>query len=348
MKHLYTFLVLAFLAQFNAAAQCGAQQVITLANQSQVDAFATRFPGCTEFSGALLVTGNNITNLNALASFTKFGELGIFNCPLLQNLNGLDNVTSVGNLNITNNAILTNIVALSNLTQITRGLAIGNGVLTDLHGLEGVTAIGGLLSLSGNGLVSVRGLDNVQSIGSYFEMSNSTTISDLTALRNLRSIGLYVNFSNMQALASLSGLDNVTFTADRPINISNCPNLTMCSVLGVCRFLDAGGTGTIRNNGVGCSTIQEIEDRCTNMAAENFEKTQLVMYPNPATDDVVIHYDGDVTETTVSISDLTGKQVFRSPLSQDFKVNLQGFMAGMYIVKVNSQNRTSQYKLLKL
>ncbi len=295
-----------------------------------------------------MVTGNNITNLNGLAAYTKFGQLGVFNCPLLTNVQGLENVTSVGNLSFSNNALLNNITALSNLTEITQGLAIEYGILPDLHGLEGVTAIGGSLILKGNGLVSVRGLDNVQSIGTYFEMANSTSISDLTALRNLRSIGLYVNFSNISVLSTLSGLDNVTFTADRPINISNCPNLTMCSVLGVCRFFDAGGTGTIRNNGVGCSTIQEIEDRCTNMATEDFKKAELVMYPNPATDDVVIHYDGDMTEATVSISDLAGKQVFRSHLSQDFKVNLQGFKAGMYIVKVNSQNKISQFKLLKL
>src|SRR6218665_842447 len=344
MKHLYTFLALFFLANFSATAQCGEQQVITLANQSQVDAFATRFPGCTQFAGALLVTGNNITNLNGLMAYTKFGQLGVFNCPLLTNLQGLENVTSVGNLSFSNNAMLTNITALSNLTEITQGLAVEYGILTDLHGLEGVTAIGGSLILKGNGLISVRGLDNVTSIGSYFEMSNSTSISDLTAFQNLRSIGLYVNFSNMTALASLSGLDNVTFTADRPINISNCPNLTMCSVLGVCRFFATGGSGTMRDNGVGCSTIQEIENRCTTMATEQFEEKQAIIYPNPAADYVMIHYDGDLSSATISIKDLTDKEVFQSHFDQDFKVNVQAFNAGIYIVRINTQSKTSQYK----
>jgi len=348
MKNLYKFLLLALIANLTVSAQCGSLTLITLTNQSQVDAFPQRFPGCTEFTGPLLINGSNITNLNGLSAFTKFGELAVFNCPLLANLHGLENLVSVGALNFTNNAVLTDITALSHLTEITRGLNIEYGVLTDLHGLEGVTAIGGQLNIGGNGLVSLRGLDNVTSIGSYFTMSNSTTLSDLSALSNLTSIALYVNFSNMPALTTLHGLDNVVFTTDRPINISNCPNLTMCSVLGVCRFLDSGGTGTIINNGVGCSTIQQIIDRCTSMATEGFEKNKTTIYPNPAADYVSFHQDGEVTNAVISVVDLSGKEIFHADFYQDMELDVRAFHSGMYIIRITSKSGTSQYKLLKM
>src|SRR5690606_12196009 len=70
---------------------------VILTSQTEVDAFATNYPNCTEISSDLNISGSTITNLDGLSNLTSVGgNLYISSNSSLTNLDGLSNLTSVG------------------------------------------------------------------------------------------------------------------------------------------------------------------------------------------------------------------------------------------------------------
>jgi len=77
---------------FNYVVQCAGD--ISLSTQAQVDAFPGTY-GCSEISGTLTISGNDITNLDSLYSVTTIGKLNISSNSNLTNLNGLAGLSRV-------------------------------------------------------------------------------------------------------------------------------------------------------------------------------------------------------------------------------------------------------------
>lgn len=96
-------------------AQCPVN--LTLSSQSAVDAFATDYPGCTEITGNLVISGANITSLEGLNGITHIGGyLQIMLAHDLTNVDGLSSLVSVGTfIDIYLNHALTDISGLGNV-----------------------------------------------------------------------------------------------------------------------------------------------------------------------------------------------------------------------------------------
>jgi len=95
--------------------------------QSQIDSFQINYPNCTVIEGSVIISGNDISNLNELSVLTTIqGDLKIeYNDSLIQ-LTGLNNLTSIGgDLRIGVNDALTSLSGLAKLTHIGRHLFIG-------------------------------------------------------------------------------------------------------------------------------------------------------------------------------------------------------------------------------
>src|SRR5690606_12016608 len=127
---------------FTTLPQCPTGDV-ELYSQAAVNNYATDHPNCTEISGGLYISGNDINDLSPLSNLTSVGgKLYIsFNSNSnLTNLDGLSNLTSVGgDLEISYNSSLTNLDGLSNLTSVGADLVIYfNYSLTDISGLENI------------------------------------------------------------------------------------------------------------------------------------------------------------------------------------------------------------------
>ena len=90
-----------------------------LTTQAEIDSFQTFYPGCTDLHGWIIITGDDITNLD-----------------------GLDVITSVeGGIEIKENFNLTSISGLGNITFIGQDLFVsGNYSLTTLSGLDNIDA----------------------------------------------------------------------------------------------------------------------------------------------------------------------------------------------------------------
>ncbi len=112
---------------------------VILTTQAEVDAFT-----CTEVKGTVLISGPDITNLNALSALEKVGEHFIINeAHNLLNLDGLENLTHVTcSFEIKNNENIREISAVSNLTRVGRNLTFsGNSSLTSLAGISQIDSV---------------------------------------------------------------------------------------------------------------------------------------------------------------------------------------------------------------
>ena len=97
-----------------------------------------------------------------------------------------------------------------------------------------------------------------------------------------------------------------------------------------------------------------------NRIAENTVSPDITLYPNPAAQEFTLSFgqiDGQIDgqtdwkETTIVISDLTGKTLFSLP-KQDLSANsilhfdTFDWAAGVYLVQIHSNNSFYNYKLI--
>ncbi|MDR6966704.1 hypothetical protein J2X31_000702 [Flavobacterium arsenatis] len=182
----FTFQLLIFciiLVRFDGFSQCGSG-TLTLNSQQAVDEFVINYPGCTEFTGTLQISGSDISDLSPLSSITSIvGGLRLWNNPSLTSLQGLHNITNIGgNLELTGS----------------------NFPIVNLDGLQNLQTIGGMLLVQHlQNLTSVQGLSNLSTVGDSFHVDNIND-ADFTSisLPNLTNVGRF-NLRNCSNLITI-------------------------------------------------------------------------------------------------------------------------------------------------
>jgi len=86
-------------------------------SQAQIDNFPLSYPGCTRIEGYVVINGEDITNLNGLASVNIIaGGLSIYSNNALTNITALENLTSIGGrLCVNKNNRLVSLKGLDNI-----------------------------------------------------------------------------------------------------------------------------------------------------------------------------------------------------------------------------------------
>ncbi|MBC8465937.1 T9SS type A sorting domain-containing protein [bacterium] len=329
MKKLSLIILLLIFFQITASSQTCIPCLptgITFNTQSQIDSFQINNPGCTEIEGDVVISGNDITNLNGLNVLTAV----------------------IGSLIFDFNDALTSLTGLDNLTSIGGGLGIGNSPsLTSLTGLDNVTSIGGDLYIDDNAsLVSLTGLENVTSIGGLLYFDFNSALISFTGLDNLVSIGDDLVIYENNSLISLTGLDNINASSISNLAISDNPYLATCEIQSVCDYL-ANPTGIIdiQNNATGCNSQQEVEDACEALSVESitFEE-EVSIYPNPVTSELFISSSGaEITEVTI-YNQVGQKVLHHKPVTQPIDVSM--LRLGIYVIEVVCGNRKMREKLI--
>ena len=78
------------------------------------------------------------------------------------------------------------------------------------------------------------------------------------------------------------------------------------------------------------------------------KENNLVLFPNPATDEITIKTNGNLKGATISISSLLGQELEKFTLNSKVKtLNISNYQSGIYILKVNSQDGIQSYKFIK-
>lgn len=219
--------------------------------------------GLSEIGGRLGLQGCLILeNLNGLENFSMLGGFSMTYCPMVSDISALSNIQSlpISGLFLKFNQSLPNLNAFSNLTLTELLWLENNDLLTDLEGLNSLEIVDGRIFMKGNdALVSLDGLNNMTTVTGDFQF-NETLLSDLTALSSLTNIGGNLVMQS-PALESLEGLDNLEQIGGL-LSVSFNPNLSLCSVEGICNHLQNGGDANISGNANGCGSVAEVLDNC--------------------------------------------------------------------------------------
>jgi internalin A len=259
-------LAIATLFNISAFAACPTANV-TLTTQTEVDDFATTYPGCTVWPVGikLRITGNGITNLDGLSVLTQLdGKVKVTLTPDLVDITGLMNVTTINSeLQFEECIALASLDGLQNVTTCFRLEIQGMNALTDISQLSGITSLGSSLAiLDCDTLTSLNGLQNITSVGGDLRIEQSHLLDDLTALSTLTSVGGSVKILSNKNLTTLDGLDNIV-SIGGGLDVKTNPSLADC--IGACRMLNVpppGGSFFSGNLSLQCNDLFVLEADC--------------------------------------------------------------------------------------
>ena len=83
----------------------------------------------------------------------------------------------------------------------------------------------------------------------------------------------------------------------------------------------------------------------TTLSNQNFVENNLKIYPNPTTD--ILNLDLQ-EEATLSVFDISGKQLLTQKANGNTQLNLSAFAKGIYVLKiVNDNTETKTLKIVK-
>jgi hypothetical protein len=238
-----------------------------LSSQAEVDAF-----NCEEVTGSLTISGNDITNLNALSKLKMVGgHLMLVGNGSLSNVDGLSALTQVGvdasgfnpsaSITISDNPVLKNLDGFSSLT-IMRGPIIisGNPQLETVNGFSLITRTSFELRISNNSqLKSIDGFKSLGFIGSFFGatlvIENNASLLNVDGLSAFQGVGgkfASVKITNNGSLSNINGLKSLnsisSFGASLDISgnpvLKNLDGLASLTRIGIESF----GSMVIENN----------------------------------------------------------------------------------------------------
>lgn len=83
-----------------------------------------------------------------------------------------------------------------------------------------------------------------------------------------------------------------------------------------------------------------------NTVSNNRSEKDFVLFPNPVNTNDAIHVLNDLGKGELTISDLTGKIVYRQMVQSEKSIIGQQFSPGIYIVKIDSELKQKYQKLI--
>ncbi|WP_420378608.1 T9SS type A sorting domain-containing protein [Gilvibacter sp.] len=133
------------------------------------------------------------------------------------------------------------------------------------------------------------------------------------------------------------------------MDVSLSPAAFVCDDIGV-NTVDVTITDYAGNvyNCTATVTIEDPNNFC-GLSVDEFDAAQVVMYPNPAGDELQIQWNANEPLEAITIFDITGKQVLNLELNQQtgLSVDVSELATGLYLVKFQSSAGTAVQRLIK-
>lgn len=229
------FILLFFIHKNNNASCIPNGTTVTLSSQVQVDSFPLNYAGCSVIDGTLIISGNDIVNLDSLIylrrlnnifiivdnknlislkgldSINIVGDLHINNNPLLLNLKGLSSIDTIFGFYVRNNNSLLDFAGLNVIKCITALYINDNSSLINLHGLEILTSLGEIYIDRNNSLINLIGLDNLVTLYSC-DISDNPSLVNFYGLHNLVKIYSDLSLYNNSSILNLAGFSSLRST----------------------------------------------------------------------------------------------------------------------------------------
>lgn len=246
-KNAFTVLFIFLLAFFQANAQCPPGDVV-LSSQAAIDNFIMQYPNCTEIKGNLTISGDGITNLEALRNLQSLkAQVNITHNKDLISLNGLRNVKSAYRLWIADNAVLSSLNGFTSLENVGEWLFVGVnpnlvqiGIFNNLKTCKSITVDGNPQLQSVDGFPAITTVDNI-------DIKNNPKLQSIAPLTTLTKLNGFLNIESNAILPGLSGLSNLN-NIGKGLKIQNNPLLVHLN--GLNNLASAGGNIHIEGNKV--------------------------------------------------------------------------------------------------
>jgi hypothetical protein len=294
---------------------------------------------------------NSLAGLNSLN--TIHAHLNLKNNRSLPALSGLESLAIVnGDMTISRNDALKSLDGLDSLKAVNGALEISyNDSLGTLNGLISIDSIGKLSVLYCPGLVSLQGLESLKysakgiSIGYNNRMANLGGLEGLTAFDPSQAGGLGI-YSN-PVLANISAIAHLNSGSIRNLFIINDSLLTYCAIASICDYLRIPGLATIRDNGDGCNSKEQVLSRCDSLPVDNITKSPyLLIFPNPVRNDLTVELRDHSGQ--FAIMDLNGLEMLKKEITgQKATLDVSSLPVGIYLVKVVGEHEVGVAKLIK-
>jgi hypothetical protein len=202
-------------------------------------------------------------------------------------------------------------------------------------------------------------------ITDYIDIFIDYEISDLSPLALIESVDGPVYLEHMQILTTLDGLDHLVsingplvirdndqledISALRQLDPSSLrkrtnhfeladnPKLSACAIQSVCQIAENPEIATdISDNGYRCETRERILKNCTVGVLTPDEQLDIIIYPNPATDQIHISSSTDLHDNIISVAivDINGSVRTVSPFTSS--VDVSHLPSGLYVILLQS------------
>ncbi|OJV68357.1 MAG: hypothetical protein BGO42_03990 [Flavobacterium sp. 40-81] len=226
----------------------------------------------------------------------------------------------------TNTLTLTNVPVSYNGYQFRANVA--NGTCTAIATTAGVLTVNNLVILAVN--------DNFTTTPVY--AGSGGVAGDVTLNDTLN--GLPVNDSDITiTLVNNGGLTGATINANGEINVpvGTTPG-TYTMTYSICEVA----------NSTNCSTATAIVLVEPGMSVKDFGTMLVNIYPNPATTTVTIKLMNNISNASVTVFDMNGRQVLRQNLhNEESSINVDQFEAGVYIFNIVTDQGKTTKRLIK-
>lgn len=297
------------------------------------------------------LVGNSAINTNA-DSEIQVSEANTFtgtiNCSNLNisNLSGIEEFINITTLRCNNNQ-LTNLNIIYNeflvfldcsFNQITSLDVSQNLFLEDLFCVANqVTS----LNVSQN--LDLKRLYVYNNLLTNIDVSQNILLYDLRCFNNsITSLNLDANPDILTFLCLNNQLTSLSVQNGNNgqinwVDFTGNPNLT-------CILVDDATYSTANWTNVDpASTFVNNQTECNLLSTNDYELNEaFVIYPNPAKSNISIHTDELIDK--VEVFDLFGKKLLES---NSTKISIQDLQAGVYLIKIDSQNKTIIKKIIK-
>ena len=295
---------------------------------------------------------NSIAGLNALGRIqTRFT---LQNNPTLTSLSGLESLAAVnGDMTITRNGALRKLTGLDSLKSVKGRFEISrNDSLVSLNGLKSLEEAGMLTIFSCPGLNDLQGLDSLKYCAEGIGISSNQRLTSLDGLEGLTSFDTvkeaYLMINNNPALTNISAVEQLNPETISKLFIENDSLLSYCAISNLCSYLSTSGLATIRDNGKGCDTREEIIAACDSLSVENrSEALYFQFYPNPVSDKLTVFLQDD--QGLITILDCNGRVMLKQEITgQKTSLETANLPGGVFLLKFDGKRTVAVWKLIKL
>ena len=209
-------------------------------------------------------------------------------------------------------------IDLSHLQEVTSpiGLEIVDTSISDLQVLAGVPL--DYFYLGGAKVVNLEGPDFTQLRG--LGLGGCPNLHDISAAAVSDSLRFEFIFRDYVEANTLNRF---------PLTIRGCPMLSDCAIEPICQRQEAGliTRFEVGDNGIGCSTPEEIEEACMRVSTIEFVDTKGIVYPNPTSDLLHLMVDDLVSWMVIN---MTGQVCMRGSTNP---LDVSALPVGVYVLR---------------